>query len=64
MKVGIDVEDDARRAGIIRSEIGWEYPLMMDANQVHTHTHTHTSYVIFSHLIFQPSLVYSVSTKF
>ena len=34
MKVGCDAKDDARRAGIIRSEIGYDYPLMMDANQV------------------------------
>ena len=34
MKVGLDVEDDARRAGIIREEVGWDVPLMMDANQV------------------------------
>ena len=35
MKVGLDVEDDTRRAGIIREEVGWDVPLMMDANQVH-----------------------------
>lgn len=34
MKVGLDIEDDARRAGIIREEVGWDNPLMMDANQV------------------------------
>lgn len=34
MKVGLDVEDDARRAGVIREEVGWDIPLMMDANQV------------------------------
>jgi L-fuconate dehydratase len=34
MKVGGDIEDDVRRAGIIRSEIGTEALLMMDANQV------------------------------
>ena len=34
MKVGLDIEDDARRAGIIREEVGWDVPLMMDANQV------------------------------
>ena len=34
MKVGLDVEDDARRAGVIREEVGWDVPLMMDANQV------------------------------
>jgi L-fuconate dehydratase len=34
MKVGGDIEDDVRRAGIIRSEIGPDALLMMDANQV------------------------------
>jgi L-fuconate dehydratase len=34
MKVGRNAEDDARRAGIIREEIGWDRILMMDANQV------------------------------
>jgi L-fuconate dehydratase len=34
MKVGGDIEDDVRRAGIIRSEIGPDRLLMMDANQV------------------------------
>lgn len=34
MKVGLDVEDDARRAEIIREEVGWHVPLMMDVNQV------------------------------
>ncbi len=34
MKVGVDAEEDARRAAIIRSEVGWDVPLMMDANQV------------------------------
>ena len=34
MKVGANVEDDARRAAIIREEIGAERRLMMDANQV------------------------------
>ncbi len=34
IKVGRDVEDDARRASIIREEIGAERKLMMDANQV------------------------------
>ncbi|HEX6710077.1 MAG TPA: L-fuconate dehydratase [Rubrobacter sp.] len=34
IKVGLDVEDDARRASIIREEIGPERKLMMDANQV------------------------------
>lgn len=34
MKVGRDLEDDKRRAAIIREEIGWENRLAMDANQV------------------------------
>jgi L-fuconate dehydratase len=34
IKVGLDVEDDARRASIVREEIGPERRLMMDANQV------------------------------
>lgn len=34
MKVGRSVEDDVRRASIIREEIGWQRRLMMDANQV------------------------------
>jgi L-fuconate dehydratase len=34
MKVGANVEDDARRAAIIREEIGPDRKLMMDANQV------------------------------
>ncbi len=34
MKVGRSVEDDVRRAGLIREEIGGERSLMMDANQV------------------------------
>jgi L-fuconate dehydratase len=34
IKVGRDVEDDARRASIIREEIGPDRKLMMDANQV------------------------------
>jgi L-fuconate dehydratase len=34
MKVGGNVADDARRAGIIREEIGPDRKLMMDANQV------------------------------
>jgi L-fuconate dehydratase len=34
IKVGRDVEDDARRAAIIREEIGPARKLMMDANQV------------------------------
>ena len=31
--MGVNVEDDARRADVIRREIGWDRPLMMDANQ-------------------------------
>ena len=34
MKVGANIEDDCRRAGIIREEIGPDRFLMMDANQV------------------------------
>lgn len=34
MKVGRDPDDDVRRAGIIREEIGDERTLMMDANQI------------------------------
>ncbi len=34
MKVGSNIEDDVRRARIIREEIGPERSLMMDANQV------------------------------
>ncbi len=34
MKVGANIEDDIRRAAIIRSEIGPDRFLMMDANQV------------------------------
>jgi L-fuconate dehydratase len=34
MKVGRSLEDDVRRAALIRQEIGWERTLMMDANQV------------------------------
>jgi L-fuconate dehydratase len=33
-KVGADLEEDMRRARILREEIGWERSLMMDANQV------------------------------
>lgn len=33
MKVGSNLEDDMRRAAIIREEIGYEVQLMMDANQ-------------------------------
>ena len=34
MKVGQDIADDIRRCRVIRNEIGWEHPLMMDANQI------------------------------
>jgi L-fuconate dehydratase len=34
MKVGVSLEDDARRAAIMREEIGSDRKLMMDANQV------------------------------
>jgi L-fuconate dehydratase len=34
MKVGGNIEDDKRRAKIIRDEIGYDMKLMMDANQV------------------------------
>jgi L-fuconate dehydratase len=34
MKVGANIEDDVRRAALIRAEIGPERTLMMDANQV------------------------------
>ncbi|HJZ50176.1 MAG TPA: L-fuconate dehydratase [Roseiflexaceae bacterium] len=34
MKVGVNIDDDVRRAGIIREEIGPDRALMMDANQV------------------------------
>lgn len=33
IKVGADIEEDVRRARIIREEIGWDRRLMMDANQ-------------------------------
>ena len=33
-KVGGDLEQDMRRAAILREEIGWDRKLMMDANQV------------------------------
>jgi len=33
MKVGADIKDDIRRAGIIRDEMGYDIKLMMDANQ-------------------------------
>jgi len=34
MKVGASIEDDLRRAAVIREEIGYESKLMMDANQI------------------------------
>ena len=34
MKVGRNLDDDLRRARLIRDEIGWERTLLMDANQV------------------------------
>jgi hypothetical protein len=34
MKVGVSLEDDTRRAAIMREEIGSDRKLMMDANQV------------------------------
>ena len=34
MKVGRDLQEDMRRAEVIREEIGWDRTLMMDANQV------------------------------
>jgi L-fuconate dehydratase len=33
-KVGGNIDDDLRRAAILREEIGWQRTLMMDANQV------------------------------
>ncbi|KXV04108.1 fuconate dehydratase [Caballeronia megalochromosomata] len=33
-KIGADIEEDMRRAKILREEIGWDRALMMDANQV------------------------------
>lgn len=33
-KVGGDLAEDRRRAATLREEIGWERPLMMDANQM------------------------------
>ncbi|GHC36090.1 L-fuconate dehydratase [Aidingimonas halophila] len=33
-KVGGNLEEDCRRARLLREEIGWERPLMMDANQM------------------------------
>jgi len=34
MKVGRDLDDDIRRASIIREEIGPDRKLMVDANQI------------------------------
>ena len=34
MKVGANLDDDVRRATLIREEIGWDRKLMMDAHQV------------------------------
>ncbi|MDQ3603159.1 MAG: L-fuconate dehydratase [Actinomycetota bacterium] len=34
IKVGLDIEDDARRARVVREEIGQDRKLMLDANQV------------------------------
>ena len=34
MKVGMGVEDDSRRAALMRELIGWDSLLMMDANSV------------------------------
>ncbi|WP_104203703.1 L-fuconate dehydratase [Billgrantia saliphila] len=34
LKIGADNEEDARRAALLREEIGWDNVLMMDANQV------------------------------
>jgi L-fuconate dehydratase len=34
MKVGRSLDEDVRRAALIREEIGWERTLMLDANQV------------------------------
>lgn len=33
-KVGADIEQDMRRATILREELGWDRKLMMDANQI------------------------------
>ena len=33
-KIGSDIEEDLRRAAILRDELGWDRTLMMDANQV------------------------------
>ncbi len=34
LKVGVDIDDDVRRCAILRSEIGDERKLMVDANQI------------------------------
>ena len=34
MKIGLSIEDDTRRAELLRKEIGWNNILMMDVNQV------------------------------
>lgn len=34
LEVGGDLGEDCRRARILRKEIGWEHPLIMDANQI------------------------------
>ena len=34
MKIGLSVEDDTRRAELLKKEIGWNNILMMDVNQV------------------------------
>ena len=34
IKVGGNIDDDVRRAGIVREMIGYDRKLMMDANQV------------------------------
>ena len=34
MKVGRNLDDDIRRAALIREVIGWDHALMMDANQI------------------------------
>lgn len=34
IKVGRDIEEDLHRCAVAREEIGWDVPLMLDANQV------------------------------
>lgn len=41
MKVGVDLEEDVSRAALIRAEVGWDVPLMMDANQVSIQWNSH-----------------------